>query len=171
VGQDDEPCLINIPDQGMCCAQMLKGKPILGVSPNGTWLLINRSRGAIWIKDVHLLDCFDDVSKCEPVVTLDEELISSGSMFWSPDEKMIGVVLSAGLGSLTSEIGYYDTDTWVYHTLATLPGDNLFVDWCPDSSCMLVRENAEISSYIIFIDGSLRHLDLDGIPLKFVEIP
>lgn len=155
----------------MRCAQTLKEKPILDISPGGTWLLVNRSPGAVWIKDIHLIECFDNANKCEPIATLDDEPTSSGLMYWSPDEKKLGAVLGAGLGSLTSEIGYYDTNTWAYQTLATLSGDYLFVDWCPDSSCILVRKNAETSGYIIFLDGLLKPLTPDGFPLELIEIP
>jgi hypothetical protein len=169
VGPDDEPCLISVPDLGMRCAPVLKDKPIRSVSEN--LLTVERSRGQIWIIEIYHMECFEDNSKCDPIMTIDDDFLGSALLTWAPSEAMLGLVSSAGLRSLTSEIGYYDTATWEYHPLATLSGDYLFVDWCPDSSCILVRENAKTSGYIIFVDGNLKQLEFDGFPLKFIEIP
>ena len=169
VGPNDEPCLISIPDLGMRCAPALKDKPILSVSAN--LLAVRRSRGQIWIIDIHHMECFGDNKKCDPIVTFDDDFLGSSLLNWAPSEAMLGLVSSAGLGSGPTKIGYYDTATWQYHQLVEIPGDYLFVDWCPDSTCVVVRKNAETSGYIIFLDGRLKPLMPDGFPLELIELP
>jgi hypothetical protein len=169
VGPIEEPCLINITNPSMKCARALEGKPIQAVS--NSWLVVNRSRGYRWIIDIHLMECFTDQSKCDTVATFDHEELGSASFHWAPNASMLGVIFSADMGSGNTKVGYYDTEVWEYHQIVELPGDYLFVDWCPDSSCLLVRENAQTTGYLVYIDKHLEPLAPDGFPMKLIEIP
>jgi len=169
VGLNEEPCLINISDLGMRCAPELEGKPLLSISPLGTYLLTNRSTGYTWIKDIHRIDCFLDQSKCDPIVTLDDERTGSSSLYWSPDETMLAVDFGDHLTSTTAEIGYYDTETWTYHQVAIFPRSSGFFEWCPDSSCMIIVGDP---SYILYLDGTREEIphDLNN-PIAVIEVP
>jgi hypothetical protein len=169
IGYSEEPCIVNIPNLGMHCAPSLIGKPLLSISPAGTYLLTNRSRGYSWIKDIHLMECFQDRMKCDPIATLDDEYTSSDMMYWSPDETMLAVDFGDHLTSTTAEIGYYDTETWTYHQVGIFPRSSGFFDWCPDSSCMIIVGDP---SYILYLDGTREEIphDLNN-PIAVIEVP
>jgi hypothetical protein len=169
VGMDEEPCLINLPDLGMLCAPGLDEKPLLSVSPLGTYLLTNRSIGATWIKDIHLLDCFTDQMKCDPIVTLDDDRTGLSSLYWSPDETMLAADVGDHLTSTTAEIGFYDTETWTYHYVSAFPRSSGFFEWCPDSSCMIILGDP---SYILYLDGTRQEIPHDFThPIALIEVP
>jgi hypothetical protein len=153
----------------MLCAPELVEKPLLSVSPLGTYLLANRAIGATWIKDIHRVDCFTDQSQCDPVVTLDDERTGSSSLYWSPDETMLAVDFGDHLTSTTAEIGYYDTETWTYHQVSIFPRSSGFFDWCPDSSCMIIVGDP---SYILYLDGTRQEIPHDlNHPIALIEVP
>ncbi|HEY45662.1 MAG TPA: hypothetical protein G4O14_02625 [Anaerolineae bacterium] len=169
MGLNEEPCLVSISKLGMLCAPELVEKPLLSVSPLGTYLLTNRSIGATWIKDVHLLDCFTDQSKCDPIVTLDDEKTGTSSLIWSPDETILAVDHGDHLTSTTAEIGFYDTETWTYHYVSTFPRSSGFFEWCPDSSCMIIVGDP---SYILYLDGTRQEIPHDlNHPIALIEVP
>jgi hypothetical protein len=169
IGLNEEPCIVSIPELGMFCAPELKEKPLLSVSPLGTYLLTNRAIGATWIKDIHLIECFFDQTKCDPIVTLDDERTGSSSLYWSPDETMLAVDFGDHLTSTTAEIGYYDTETWTYHQVSIFPRSSGFFEWCPDSSCMIIVGDP---SYILYLDGTRQEIphDLNN-PIAVIEVP
>ncbi len=169
IGLNEEPCLVSIPKLGMLCAPELKEKPLLSVSPLGTYLLTNRAIGATWIKDIHLIKCFHDQKKCDPIATLNDEYTSSDMMYWSPDETMLAVDFGDHLTSTTAEIGYYDTETWTYHQVSIFPRSSGFFDWCPDSTCMIIVGDP---SYILHLDGTRQEIphDLNN-PIALIEVP
>lgn len=169
LGYEEEPCLVLVPDLGMRCAPELLGKPILTISPLGTYLLTNRSRGYSWIKDIHLIECFQDRMKCDPIATLDDKYTSSDMMYWSPDETMLAVDFGDHLTSTTAEIGYYDTEKWTYHQVGVFPRSSGFFEWCPDSSCMIIVGDP---SYILYLDGTREEIPHDlNHPIAVIEVP
>jgi hypothetical protein len=169
IESNEKTCLISITDLGIRCAPSLAGKPLLSVSPLGTYLLANHSRGYTWIKDIHLIECFHDKTKCDPIVTLEDEYTSSNMMYWSPDETMLAIDFGDHLTSTTAEIGYYDTYTWTYHHIGTFPRTSGFFDWCPDSSCMLI---AGEPSYLAYIDGRMSKFTISSEYLiDVIEVP
>ena len=169
MGLNEEPCLVSIPKLGMLCAPELVEKPLLSVSPLGTYLLTNRAIGATWIKDIHLIDCFTDQSKCDPIVTLDDERTGLSSLHWSPDETMLAADVGDHLTSTTAEIGYYDTETWTYHPVSIFPRSSGFFEWCPDNSCMIIVGDP---SYILYLDGTRQEIPHDLThPIALIEVP
>jgi hypothetical protein len=166
---DEKTCLISIVELGMRCAPSLATKPLLSVSPAGTYLLANHSQGYTGIKDIHLIECFHDQTKCDPIATLEDKYTSSNMMYWSPDETMLAVDFGDHLTSTNAEIGYYDTETWTYHHIGTFPRSSGFFDWCPDSSCMLI---AGEPSYLAYLDGRMSQFTISSEYLiALIEVP
>jgi len=174
IGLEEEPCLASISKQGIRCASQLEGKEIVDVSPLGTWLIMlrrDRFNPKYWsAKDIYSLGCFESEQICEPVVELENEIDLEGLFYWSPDETMLGVVSGAGLSSASTKVGYYDTETWTWNLLETFEGDYIFVDWCPDNLCMMVRKNGASSGHILYLDHRVEIFN-DGLPIQIIEVP
>jgi len=166
VGPGEAPCLVSIPDLGMCCVTALKDKRILAISEN--WLVVRRSEGNNWILEIFPMSCFHEKGACEPI-TLELETISSTRFRWSPDGTMLALDEGNHLTSTTAKIGYYDTATWTYNEVGVFSRDYGLLDWCPDSTCMLIVGEP---SYIAYLDGRMEQLYFNpDHPLAVIEIP
>jgi hypothetical protein len=166
VGPGEAPCLISIPELGMRCVTALEDKPILAISED--WLLVRKSEGNSRILEIFPMSCFHDKDACEPV-TLELESISSTRFRWSPDGTMLALDEGNQLTSTTAKIGYYDTATWMYHEIGVFSRDYGLLDWCPDSTCMLIVGEP---SYIAYLDGSIERLKFNpDHPLALIAIP
>jgi hypothetical protein len=167
-GVNREPCLINISEHSMRCASIPERQSVIGISQE-KWILVGDS--GTNIKTIYLFDCLTSTDKCEIIHMLEDDFALQAEMHWSPDGTMLGVVSGAGIGSDTTTIGYYDTDNWELHILSEIPGDHFFVDWCPDSRCLVVMGNIpnQPGGHIVYLDGILQ--EIPGIrPQQVIEI-
>jgi hypothetical protein len=167
VGIDEEPCLIDITKKGMVCSLVLKDHPILAVSSD--YLLTQRSNVIPYAFDIYSNDCFLQPSSCEPIFSFENEEFSSALFLWSPDGNYLAVETGKSLTSTKTTIAYFDLKSWAYYTLTGFPRDYGIVDWCPDSSCMVVSGEY---SYVVGIDGQVEQLSYDlNNPIAVIEVP
>ncbi|KPK93498.1 MAG: hypothetical protein AMJ88_07325 [Anaerolineae bacterium SM23_ 63] len=167
VGIDDEPCLIDITRNGMVCSLELKDHPILAVSPD--YLLTQQSSVIPYAFNIYSVDCFTTPSECEPIFSFENEEYSSALFMWSPDRNKLAVETGKSLTATKTTIQYFDSASWTLYTLAEFPRDYGIVDWCPDSSCLVVSGEF---TYIVGIDGQVDQLPyVLSHPIAVIEVP
>ncbi len=160
IGPDEEPCLVSLANQAMRCAPLIRNE-LVDVSPRGTWLRTGVSPQNTAMQEIYLLECFDNSARCYPVVTGLGDFDFPEEMYWSPDESKLAVLtMRDGLLEDPTEVGYYYTQTWTYHRIAVLPPEYGLLDWCPDSSCMVVARGLEIS--VLYLDGRMEPVPFPG---------
>ena len=170
LGTRGEPCLISTSTRGMLCSAFLANKPILAASAE--WIVVRKSRGQIGSVEVYPIDCLSDPDSCAPAIVLEGEEFSSSIFSPSPDNMRLGMVSGLGLNGQPIQVGYFDTKDWTRHDLDELSGDYVFVDWCPDSTCMVVAANDPKNALAraIYIDGTTR--TYPGIkPFQVADLP
>ncbi len=168
IGSKEGPCIVSIPDLGMRCPPELQDEehPFIAVSKN--WFIV-KGRSQAWIVDIFPISCFYEPGKCKPVVTLDDPKISFARFRWSPDETMLAIDSGDQRTSTTSEIGYYDTETWTYHKIRVFSRDYGLFGWCPDSSCMLIVGEPD---YLAYLDGRIERLPFNlRHPQSIIGVP
>jgi hypothetical protein len=167
VGISEEPCLIDITRNGMVCSLDLKDHPILAVSPD--YLLTQQSNIIPYAFDIYSVDCFSTPSECEPIFSFENEEFSSALFLWSPDGNKLAVETGKSLTATNTKIMYFDSVSWTLYTLAEFPRDYGIVDWCPDSSCMVVSGEF---TYLVGIDGQVEQLPyVLSHPIAVIEVP
>ncbi len=166
-GPEEEPCLVSIPDLGMRCVTSLNDKRFLAISPD--WLVVEDRENGLLIANILPIACFHDSQECKPAFTIDNVAINFTRFKISPDGSMIALDSSYQRTSTTSEIGYYDTETWTYHKIGVFARDYGLFGWCPDSSCMLIVGE---TYYLAYPDGRIERMPINpDYPLAIIEVP
>jgi hypothetical protein len=168
VGRSEVRCLVSLKMLGMRCVPGPDYWEIRAISPQ--WLVVNQPRRSFDTAQVITMECFLTDPACEPVAVFDRNDVWMTRYYWSPDNNYLATE-AADWASPTHplRVGYYEVDTWTYHELAFLPTGHEFLDWCPDSSCMVVVGPTD---YVAYLDGRLEPLpfELRG-ALQVIELP
>jgi len=158
------PCIVHILDQRLVCPTRLIDTEVLSVSPNGSLVVFREHSSRTSLGDVSIatIGCLLGEGDCERTI-----LGRGGFGWWAPDS--MRTIVDVGDGH-QSEFFVHEAPEWASATrVGQYPGIYFYVDWCPDSTCIVIQKN-EGATYLLGLDGTTTRLPYDN-ALGVVRVP
>jgi len=155
-------CIIRLSQKTAFCPPRFDDKEIHALSPDGTQMVVIDYGYTPQARTlVATATCLEPSYPCTT-----RDLDSHSPALWSPDSNLL---LGGASNGVRSEFSLFQGPDWLPpRRIAQFGGDYVAVDWCPDSTCLILGHDGQ--GYRLDLDGTVTRLPYDY-PIGAIRIP